>query len=77
MLQFLATLLHRSCLHLGRFDESVIEERRQASIKLLMFILLYPEMLEHKGFVNFIEVVSNLKNLNNNFERKLPNRQLH
>lgn len=45
--------VHRS---LGRFDEAVIEERRQSSLKLLQFIILYSQMLCHKSFQSFIEV---------------------
>lgn len=39
----------------GRFDEAVIEERRQSSLKLLQFIILYSQMLCHKSFQSFIE----------------------
>ncbi|XP_066934335.1 ribosomal protein S6 kinase-like 1 [Clytia hemisphaerica] len=38
----------------GRFDEAVIEERRKAAIRLLSFITLYSEMLEHQVFLHFL-----------------------
>lgn len=41
----------------GRFDESVIEERRQSALELLQFANNYPPLFTSQIFVKFFEVL--------------------
>jgi len=54
----------------GRFDESVIEERRLVSMKLLSLISSHADMLLHEAFQTFIQLVRANKLSN---DKLLPN----
>lgn len=43
----------------GRFEESVIEERRKAALELLTFAGSIPDLFTSQPFVKFFEVYSN------------------
>ena len=43
----------------GRFEESVIEERRKAALELLTFAGNIPDLFTSQPFVKFFEVYSN------------------
>jgi sorting nexin-15 len=48
----------------GRFENDIIEERRQAALGLLQFAALYPQLYTSKVFSKFFEVKINCEPVN-------------
>ncbi len=41
----------------GRFDDKIVEERRQSSLKLLQFIGSQTHLYKHEKFIEFLSVI--------------------
>jgi len=49
----------------GRFDDKIVEERRQSSLKLLQFIGSQTHLYKHEKFIEFLSVIIPLNHLKN------------